>query len=413
MNGTLARKRNGGNAKEAPLRAGKPRLLASTLPGDGMHRLPEKICSATPVGYVTLCRQGRIQTLNAAATKLLACKRKRLPGTELAGFLVPGQRDAFRTYLDRCRKGARLLTATFTVTGGDRPARNVQVHARAAKEKPGSWSGYCLTLIDITNFVQKQENLLLAQHQLAARVRERTAALMAEMQERQQLEREILELKDNEQKRIINRLHEGLGQHLTGVAFLASALERDLTSRDAPEARQAAMIAELVNRAISQSRELAHGIDPIPAGGNGLELALCDLAAGSTQRARTLKCVFRCDPGVLVHEPGIATHVFRIAEEAVCNAVMHSRARRLRVELRAAPPGAVLIVSDNGVGLELPRALGHGKGLVIMRYRARLIGACLNVRRGRRGGTEVTCWFPTATLPAPHSYEESKRRKAF
>ena len=211
--------------------------------------------------------------------------------------------------------------------------------------------------------------------------------------ERKQLETAILEISAREQRRIGQDLHDGLGQHLTGIAFLSKVLAEELAAEVRPEAGDAAKIVNLVNEAIRTTRDLARGLLPVVSEAQGLMSAL-QRWANEVEEVFRISCRFECVGPLLVHDETVANHVYRIAQEAVNNAIKHGRARRITVSLRAENGRGALTVEDDGSGLpEVP--VNHpGMGLHIMNYRARMIGGSLSVQRCGQRGTLVACRFP-------------------
>ncbi len=208
--------------------------------------------------------------------------------------------------------------------------------------------------------------------------------------ERKRLEKEILRISELEQKRIGHDLHDGLCQHLAGIEFMSQVLQQRLAAKSRAEAASAAEIARLVRQAISQTRDLARGLSPVVLESQGLMSALEELAA-STEKVFKIDCVFQCDTPVLVHDNTVATHLYRIAQEAVGNAVKHGRARRVTLTLTSTPECVVLAVRDNGAGMPETMTNVKGMGLHIMHYRAAIIGASLAIQKEPGNGTAVIC----------------------
>lgn len=215
-------------------------------------------------------------------------------------------------------------------------------------------------------------------------------ALQRDIAERRRLEREIIDVSEEEQKRIGQELHDGLGQHLTGIAFLSKVLEQKLSGQTLPEAKEASEIVGLVNEAVSKTRILARGLHPVELDENGLMAALEQLA-GSVRALFGIECTFRCSKPVRVTDQVTAINLYRIAQEAVNNAIKHSGAKCLLIALSSLNGKIALSVSDDGAGFDLTDPdMPKGMGLNIMRYRAAMIGASLDIRRNPGGGTTVS-----------------------
>jgi PAS domain S-box-containing protein len=211
--------------------------------------------------------------------------------------------------------------------------------------------------------------------------------------ERKHLEKTILDISSREQRRIGQDLHDGLGQHLTGIAFMAKVQEQKLAEKQLAEAADAAKIVRLVNDAISRTRELAKGLAPVVFDEHGLMSAL-QLHAAEIEDLFGISCHFQCDPPVLIVDDTLATHLYHIAQEAVTNAVKHGRARNILIRLFEADGRGTLLVRDDGKGLVQPPRDHVGMGLQIMKHRADMIGGTLEVRSEAMQGTIVTCRFP-------------------
>jgi PAS domain S-box-containing protein len=211
--------------------------------------------------------------------------------------------------------------------------------------------------------------------------------------EREQLERALLNISAREQRRIGQDLHDGLGQHLTGIAFMAKVHEEKLAAKQVSDAADAAKIVRLVNEAIHKTRELARGLLPVVSDAHGLMSAL-QLWAAEVEDLFGISCRFECETAVLIHDYAMATHLYHIAQEAVNNAIKHGYARNILIRLSAENKWGTLLVVDDGVGISEERGNTLGMGLHIMSYRAGMIGGRLEVRRNPTGGTAISCMFP-------------------
>jgi len=216
-------------------------------------------------------------------------------------------------------------------------------------------------------------------------------ALVRDVTDRKRLEKEIIEISSREQQRIGQDLHDGLGQHLTGITFLAKALERKLAAKSMAEAAEAAEIVRLVMQALSQTRNLARGLFPVELERNGLYSALEELVK-NVERLYRISCGLRYEVEMQITDNLLATHLFRIAQEAINNSVKHGKARNVELALMANANRCCMTIQDDGLGFA-PEARNDGLGLKIMQYRARRIGGSFDIQRLPRGGTLVTVCF--------------------
>jgi PAS domain S-box-containing protein len=311
---------------------------------------------------VVLDDEGRILRFNPACELVTGYSIQEVQGKCIWDlFLLPEEADRFRAMFDVLR--ADLLaqdyqTSWMTKRGDQR------LIAWTSTLLPGSGetSSYIIaTGIDIT--------------------------------ERKQLEKAILEISAREQRRIGQDLHDGLGQHLTGVAFMAKVHEAKLAEQRRAETEDATKIVKLVNEAIHKTRELARGLLPVVSDSHGLMSAL-QLWTAEVQDLFGVSCRFQCEVPVLVDDVSVATHLYRIAQEAVNNAMKHGGAREIVLQLTADDMRGRLTVCDDGKGIAENAAKTQGMGLHIMRYRAGMIGGALEVKRHSPRGTMVTCSFP-------------------
>src|SRR5580704_14543285 len=210
--------------------------------------------------------------------------------------------------------------------------------------------------------------------------------------ERKRLEKRILEVSAREQRRIGEDLHDGLGQHLTGIAFMSKVLESNLSEKTLPESMDAAKIVNLVNEAINKTRELSRGLLPVVSDAHGLMSALTRCAEEMQDLFR-ISCRFECVAPVLVYDVNTATHLYHIAREAVNNAIKHGHPSHIVIGLTAENGEGTLSIQDDGQGISEIPANQAGMGLNIMSYRANMVGGSLDVRKNFTGGTSVVCLF--------------------
>ncbi len=211
--------------------------------------------------------------------------------------------------------------------------------------------------------------------------------------ERRRLESELLEISEREQRRIGQDLHDGISQHLRGIAYLNHGLHERLIEHNRPEATDCARIAQLLEEALNQARTLARGLFPVEPEATGLMHALRALGVTVTNIYQR-DCRFVCPKPVLIYDNPTATHLFRIAQEAVNNAIRHGNATRIVISLSVKDEAVALRVRDNGQGFPEPLPEARGMGLEIMKHRANVIGGRLSCTPIRRGGTVLACVLP-------------------
>jgi signal transduction histidine kinase len=204
------------------------------------------------------------------------------------------------------------------------------------------------------------------------------------------LEKEVLEISEREQSRIGQDLHDGLCQHLAGIEFRLLGLKQKLEGRLKNLAGETTELARLVRQAIEETRTLARGLSPVMLKAEGLMNALHELAM-STEKAFNVSCSLNCPSPILIHDNAVATHLYRIAQEAVQNAIRHGKPKFVVINLFAQNDRVVLGVRDDGVGLPRTPRKHKGMGLHVMQYRAGMVGGSFVVQREPQGGTSVIC----------------------
>lgn len=253
--------------------------------------------------------------------------------------------------------------------------------------------------IDITERKQTEEALEAINSQLEQMVLERTLELaeanqnlQSEIRERQKVEREALEIIQKEQKRFSAQLHDGLCQSLAGTMMLAKASVQKLEKQKVGEVQELKNVIELINQSVSEARDLARGLFPVELESNSLMLSLKGLASRSEQLFQ-VSCEFQCPVPILIGDNVIATHLYRIAQEAINNAVNHGEAKKLKLSLLERDGRVLLQLVDDGKGMSQDFNFSPGIGLHIMKYRARMMDAELRFEPGAEG-TVFSCELP-------------------
>ncbi len=217
-------------------------------------------------------------------------------------------------------------------------------------------------------------------------------SIVHDVTERMLLQKQVLEIAEQERQRVGQDLHDSLGGKLTGAALIGKALAHKLAAKSKPDAALAEEVVECINESIRQARAIAHGLCPVELSGGGLAGALAEFAA-ETGRRSGIRCEFHAAKDFQIEQPFVALHLFRLALEAVSNALRHAAPRRITISLSREPDHLLLEVADDGQGMpaRVPEA---GLGLRTMKYRAESIGGRLTIRPAERRGTVVSCLVP-------------------
>lgn len=203
-------------------------------------------------------------------------------------------------------------------------------------------------------------------------------------------EERLFGAREEEQRRIGADLHDGLGQYLTGIACLAAALRDELRADRAGEAAQADELARLASDAIDLTRGYARCLFPLRLEQGGLCAALEDLVE-QVRRVHGVECSFQNGGPPLALGSEAALQLYRIAQEAINNAVRHGAANRIAVKLKTRNRPSRLVIEDNGRGFSPAARRSKGMGLQLMERRAARIGASVRIAPRPKGGTRVEC----------------------
>ncbi len=270
---------------------------------------------------------------------------------------------------------------------------------RRLDDENGELRAFAKVARDATDQKTIEEALRHARDEMEQAVLDRTRDLLATnteleqtMKQRQQLEKELLEISEREKRRIGEDLHDMVCQELTATALLLKSKAKKIESESKVAAEILEESAQTVNRNVGLTRDLARGLQPTDLKGPGLKQALRALADQACESSE-IKCHFKAARGVRVTDDTVALHLYRVAQEALKNAVKHSGAKNILIHLDKSETNVCVSVQDDGKGFSVKRR-SKGLGLHIMRYRANALGGELKIEKRRNGGMDVTCKIP-------------------
>ena len=250
-----------------------------------------------------------------------------------------------------------------------------------------------VTPIEINATVEKTQGTL------------RIVALCRDITERKGLEQAVIEASSREQRIIGQNLHDGVCQQLAGISFLWRTVAQSVVARGLPEAATAAEIGQLITKTICEARDLAHVLCPVELERNDLGVALKNLGL-SMERLFAISCVVRCQQPVRLADKTVATHLYRIAQETISNAIHHGKAARVWIHLGWKKNSLTLRIRDSGSGFSKGRGFKEGIGMRSMKYRAQAIGGSLSIESKRGAGATVACVY---TQPRSRFAGEARR----
>ncbi|PYL58435.1 MAG: hypothetical protein DMF31_09020 [Verrucomicrobia bacterium] len=326
----------------------------------------------------------------------------RITSEQLISRWHPDDRDKVRQAMKEAIENGRGYDAEFRVVLADGNVRWVASRGRVHVDDRGKPMRLTGISLDITARKEAEAVARRQRDELEQLRQQRTVLLEREVAERARLEREVIESCAREQRRIAYDLHDGVGQQLVGIALCAKLLEEQLRTDQSAEADKASAIAKLANEAARQARLTARTLEGADGVGD-LKAALRSLATNMSHNC-SVKVTATADSSSLPISAPVAAQLYRIAQEAVRNAVEHGAAHGVQIDLGFDDHDLVLTIQDDGTGFEANgNGNGGGMGLRIMRYRAQCIGGSCNVESNLAKGTVVSCRMPLEAQPAVFS----------
>ena len=316
------------------------------------------ILDAATDAVVTIDRAGKIVTFNKSAERLFQYAPEQAIGMDVGMLIPPAERGQHRGFV----------------------ARYLDTHQARILGRPREVNAYRQdgTIFPMRLSVAEIDHLGLF------------VGIIHDLTDARTLQNEILNIAMLEQHRVGQELHDGIQQELTGLGLLAQNLMDTLATKAGANAELARRVAAGISEVNLHVRTLARGLVPVPVDPQALSAALGELTR-STAKNYGLSCQFDCPRPVTVNSANTATHLFRIAQEAVGNAVKHAKAKAISVRLADAHGLLSLEIRDNGKGIS-PKVAPHvGIGLRLMEHRCSIIGGRFSVERQGEGGTRVAC----------------------
>ena len=356
-----------GWTKRLPGRNMSPMDVSQDKPGH--QRIEDRLRELTAIvensddAIISSTLDGIIVSWNAAAERIYGYSAREAIGYSASMLMPPERENELKEILERIRRGEWTKHLETT-----------------RRRKDGTLVNVSLTVSPISHLTDKDTGALVIAQDITLRRR---------------LEEKLLEIGTDERRRLGHDLHDGLGQFLLGISLKAKMLEEALNKGQSAEAWRAKEIVGLMNTAIAQTRNLAHGLDPIHVEANGLVAALRKLTT-QTRELFQVECIFACKQDYLNVNTQTGIALYRITQEAIQNAIRHGLARKIDVELCVNQGQLCLKITDNGKGFSPEMQPRSGMGLHIMQFRANSIGGYLNVESlpARRIGTQVECAVP-------------------
>jgi len=332
---------------------------------------------------------GIILTWNRGMQELLGYNREEIVGQ--SGAVMFSAPVAFRKELAQAKGSGESIAEHLNLR---RDGSEIRVHdtTTSLRNSKGRLIGFAKVVRHIDSFSDRKDDAAIELAKALARV-------AVEVEHRRRLEAQLLTAVEQERERLGRDLHDDLSQRLAGAALMTRTLAKELKGRSAADREKARALGDLLAEATSVARNLSRGLHPITITANGLPKALEELAARVPQNVR-----FNWPTSKKLDlDPSVALHVYRIAEEAVGNAVRHAQAKSITIELHTTPGRKIaLTITDDGKGFG-KRPGPEGMGLQNMRYRTRVIRGTLKIASAPKRGTVVTCILPIPRSRLPRA----------
>ena len=332
---------------------------------DNAERQITLVSERLPVAIIYIDSEERYRFVNPLYEKWYRRDRSELLGQQVRHIVSPEVYSALKPHIENALNGSEVGFDGMLVFPDSPVPRDIQSRLVPDRDEHGGIRGFYALITDVT--------------------------------EQNELERQVVAVSERERNLIGRELHDNLGQRLTGASLKLEALARRLGQGDSEELSRVNEVTETVQRSIEDTRHLARLLAPV-SDNEKLSAALESLATQASQLF-DIECSANCDELIDLETcDETVTHVYRIAQESVTNAVRHGGAANVRIECRVDGSRFVLEILDDGSGIKTHTNQGNGIGINTMRYRAKMIGGDLRVEPRDGGGTRVSCSGPLRSL---------------
>jgi PAS domain S-box-containing protein len=397
-----------GNADPASLVATIRDVTVRHLQERQLHEASQRLvyhANNSPLAVLEFDAEGNCLSWNHKAVEFFGSReRKNAPAIRnCLPLIYPEDRQRFQETHQILSSGAQVsgfLTARFMHING--AVAHGEWYLSSLLDDEGACRSILCFVNDVSDRVHAEKCLVRANEEQERTILNRTSMLRSvnedlhrEISARLQLERDLVRISEREHRRLGHDLHDGICQELAGIRFSVEAIGRKL-EKNSPVRSPLDSIAEAVRRAIHHTRLLSRGLAPLQLEGGDITSSLAELAE-NTSTLFNIQCRFDSKGRAPDLDLETATNLYRIAQEAIQNAIKHGKAKSIEVDLDFSKRDARLTVTDNGGGLpkkSRPAANGNGIGLKIMRHRAELIHGTLTVHSAKSGGARIQCVFP-------------------
>lgn len=327
--------------------------------------LANTILETTVQGVITINTRGIILSFNKAAEEMFGYKEEELMGQNIKVLMPSPHKENHDRYLSNyLRTGEKKIIGTGREVIGRR--------------KDGTTFPMDLSVSEVN-----WDN-----HKIFT-------GLIKDLSEKRDLEREIIQISEEEKRRIGQDLHDGLGQMLTGIGLMSQNLAQKMEANGIPGYSELKEITEMIKEADNYARTLSHSLTPVEVESGSLTISL-ELLCKRAQKLFDIDCEFDGNGDTEIDNQTAAIHLYRIAQEAISNAVKHGKANNIRVSLESREDKIRLVVEDDGIGFSKAAEKGSKDGLGVhtMRYRAHMSGGDLQIGESSEGNTQIECLIP-------------------